>query len=280
MLGELHRTKNVAWIFAGGDGGNFEIGGQFGGQIFQAVHGEVDTVFDQGFFDFLGEHALGADFRQRHVGDFIAGGLDDLEFHGVALRAKQIGDVMGLPESELRAAGADAQAGHQFRVLFCRRGRTSQRQQFFVFLFVVQVEEAPHKFDDGGGFGIARRGFQGADGGMHDLVDDAARQRFDGKFLVGGHGTEAAANAINFGLANGFEVVLQADDGRNHVERLQARVEFFDLAIDDRLRLFRFLLAIGDVRTDRLLQIVDVIDKDAIDACSSPDRRRGERRYR
>src|ERR1019366_745418 len=59
------------------------------------------------------EHALGADFSEGNVGDFIAGGLDDLEFHGMALSAQQIGDVMGLPESELRAAGADAQAGHQ-----------------------------------------------------------------------------------------------------------------------------------------------------------------------
>jgi hypothetical protein len=40
---------------------------------------------------------------------------------------------------------------------------------------------------------------------------------------------------------------------------------FADFAIDDRLRLFRFLLAIGDVRTDRLLQIVDVIDENAVD---------------
>ena len=60
-------------------------------------------------------------------------------------------------------------------------------------------------------------------------------------------------------------MVLQADDGGNNVESLQASVEFRDLAIDDRLRLFGFLLAIGDVRTDRLLQIVDVIDKNAID---------------
>ncbi len=111
---ELHRAKHVARIFAGRNGGNFEIGGQLRGQILQAVHGEVNPVFDQGFFDFLGEHALGADFRQRHVGDFIARSLDDLEFHGVALSAQQVGDVVGLPECELRAARADAEAGHQF----------------------------------------------------------------------------------------------------------------------------------------------------------------------
>src|SRR6266852_1564849 len=199
--GELHGTKNVAWIFAGGNSGNFEIRRQFRGQVFQAVHGEVNPVFDQGLFDFLGEHALGADFGKRNVGDFIAGGFDDLDLNGVAASAHQVDDS-------------------------CR-------------------------------FRIARRRLQGADRRMHDFVDDAASQRLDGEFLVGGHGTEAATNPINLGLANGFEVVLQADDGGNHVESLQTRVKFFHLTVDDRLRLFRFHLAIGDVRTDRLLQIVD-----------------------
>jgi len=40
-------------------------------------------------------------------------------------------------------------------------------------------------------------------------------------------------------------------------------VEFVDLAIDDSPRLFRFFLAIGDVRTDGLLEIVYVVNKDA-----------------
>ena len=129
----------------------------------------------------------------------------------------------------------------------------------------MQIEEAAHQFDDRGGFRIARRRFQRADGSVHDFINDAARQRFDGQFLIGGHRTKAAANAIDLGLANGFEVILQADDGGNHIERLQASVEFLHLAVDDRLRLFRFFLAIGDVRTDGLLQIVDVINKEAVD---------------
>ncbi len=100
---------------------------------------------------------------------------------------------------------------------------------------------------------------------MHDFVDDATSQRFDREFLVGGHGTEAATNAINLGLANGFEMVLQADDGRNHVESLQASVEFCDLTIDDRLSFIRFLLTIGDVGSNRLLQIVDIVDENAVE---------------
>ena len=100
---------------------------------------------------------------------------------------------------------------------------------------------------------------------MHDLVDDAASQGFDGQFLIGGHRAQASAHAIDFGLANRFEMILQADDGRNDVERLQAGVKFFDLAVDDGFGLFGFLLAIGDVGTDRLLQIVDVVDEDAVE---------------
>src|ERR1700720_2920849 len=116
-----------------------------------------------------------------------------------------------------------------------------------VVKIVAQVKKATHQIDDGSRFRIARRRLQGADRSMHDFVDDAASQRFDGKFLVGGHGTEAATNAINLSLANGFEMVLQADDGRNHIETLLASVEFFDLATDDFLSFFRFLLAIRDM---------------------------------
>src|SRR5882762_4399525 len=108
-----------------------------------------------------------------------------------------------------------------------------------VVQIVAQVKEASHKVDDRGGFGIARSRFQGADRSVHDFVNNAPSQRFDGEFLVSGHGTEASTNAINLGLANGFEMVLQTDDGRNYVEGLQTSVEFCDLAIHDRLSLFR-----------------------------------------
>src|ERR1700687_1400526 len=74
---------------------------------------EGNTIVDESLFDFLGEHPLRANLREGNVGYFIAGGLDDLQFHGMALSAEQIGDVVGLPERELRGAGTDTQAGHQ-----------------------------------------------------------------------------------------------------------------------------------------------------------------------
>jgi hypothetical protein len=111
--GKLQGTKNVARIFARGDGGNFEIDAQFRGQIFQAVHGKVNTVFGEGFFDFLREHALGANFGERNIRDFIARRLDNLKLYDMSMSAEEVGDVMGLPESELRTAGTDAETGHQ-----------------------------------------------------------------------------------------------------------------------------------------------------------------------
>ena len=41
-------------------------------------------------------------------------------------------------------------------------------------------------------------------------------------------------------------------------------MELLHFAVDDRLSLLRFLLTIGNVRTHRLLQIVDIVHEDAI----------------
>ena len=69
----------VARIFALGNGGQHQALGQFGGQVLQAVHGQIGAAIEQRLFDFLGEESLGADLGQRHVGDLVAGGLDDFD---------------------------------------------------------------------------------------------------------------------------------------------------------------------------------------------------------
>src|SRR4051812_21111685 len=76
------------------------------------MDGEIDFTRSKRFFDLLGEHALGADLRESNVGDPVARGLDDLYLHLVAARAQLRRDVIGLPKCELRAARADAHAGH------------------------------------------------------------------------------------------------------------------------------------------------------------------------
>ncbi len=63
-------------------------GRDFGRQIFQTVHGEVHCVLGQRFFNFLGKHALGSDLGERHIGDLVASGLDNLDFDLVAALAQ------------------------------------------------------------------------------------------------------------------------------------------------------------------------------------------------
>jgi hypothetical protein len=81
------------------------------------VDGEVDAAFGQGFFYFLDEDALAAgQGREGFGGGFcgfgllhaVAGGADDFDLDSVVGVAECGGDVVGLPESELRASGANA----------------------------------------------------------------------------------------------------------------------------------------------------------------------------
>ena len=111
------RAEGVARVLAFGDGRDFESGRKFGRQVLQRMHGEIDAAGGESFFDLFGENsfaksALGADHGQGDVGDFVAGGVDDLDFDFMAARAQQRGDVVRLPEGELRAAGADAEFRH------------------------------------------------------------------------------------------------------------------------------------------------------------------------
>ena len=91
------RAESVARVLSLSDGGDFESGGKFGRKIFERVHGEIDTAGGEGFFDFLGEHALGADLGEGDAGNFVAGGMNNFNFDFISAGAKQGGDVVGLP---------------------------------------------------------------------------------------------------------------------------------------------------------------------------------------
>jgi hypothetical protein len=68
----------------------------------------MHAAFGERLLDLLGEHALRTDLRKRHFLQAIAGGLDDLDFDGVALALKLGLDVIGLPEGELGATASYA----------------------------------------------------------------------------------------------------------------------------------------------------------------------------
>ena len=92
----MRRTQNVMRVFAHGNRCEFELGRNFGWQVFQAVHCEIDTALDQCLFDLLGEHSFCADFGQGNIGNFVAGGLDDFDGDRVAASFKKALDVMCL----------------------------------------------------------------------------------------------------------------------------------------------------------------------------------------
>src|SRR5215475_14045196 len=105
----MSRAEGIARILALGNGGDFESLGEFSGQVLQRMDGQIDFACGEGFFDFFGEHALRPDLGEGDVGDLVAGGVDDFDLDLVPTGTQQSGYVVGLPESELRTAGADAE---------------------------------------------------------------------------------------------------------------------------------------------------------------------------
>src|SRR5258708_34523809 len=59
-------------------------------------------------------------------------------------------------------------------------------------------------------------------------------------------------------------MVLQRNNGRDYVERVQSCLEALDLCFNDALGMRCFFFPALDMRRDGALQIVDVIDKDAV----------------
>jgi hypothetical protein len=102
------RAENIVRIFTRGDGRQFELGRNLGGQVFKAMHCQIDSLLKQRLFDLFGKHPFGADLGERDVDNFVAGGLDDFYRDPVAATFEQALNVMGLGQGELRSAGANA----------------------------------------------------------------------------------------------------------------------------------------------------------------------------
>jgi hypothetical protein len=62
------------------------------------MYRKVHSPFGECFFNFLGEHDFGADFRESHIGNLVAGSLDDFELYLMSVFAQQCADVMSLPK--------------------------------------------------------------------------------------------------------------------------------------------------------------------------------------
>jgi hypothetical protein len=102
---------DVAGVGALRDRGEGELRGELGGEVFEAVDGEVDAALFEGFLDLLDEDALAIEVWRRDEAGLlhaVAGGADDFKFDVVASVAEGVEDVVGLPKGELRASAADA----------------------------------------------------------------------------------------------------------------------------------------------------------------------------
>src|ERR1700681_2785472 len=79
------------------------------------MYRQIDAAFNQRFFDLFSEHPLGTNLRKRNVGNLVPGGFDNLDFYDVPLITQLIGNVICLPERQLRTAGANAKSRHYSR---------------------------------------------------------------------------------------------------------------------------------------------------------------------
>src|ERR1019366_3551479 len=102
-------------------------------------------------------------------------------------------------------------------------------------------------------------------GRMEELVDEAARERFDGCDLFGAQGAKACLDAAQFRLADLFGLALQGDDGRGDVDGALTLVESLYLRGDERLGIGGLGAAFSHVRCGDGLQVVDVVDEDSVD---------------
>ena len=130
---------------------------------------------------------------------------------------------------------------------------------------LLQVKHPAERVQQRGNPGISSGRLEPRYRRVEDLVYDAAAEGIEGLFLLRRKFTQAAAYAIELGLANGLEVILQRDDDGHDMETLQAGLEALNLGLDNLFGVLGFLLATGDVRGDSVLEVVNVINEDAIE---------------
>ena len=134
---EVFAHKRISRVCTPRDGGKGEAGIDRSGQVLERVDGLVDPASSKGFFNFLDEDALGIERgavfescggNEVRILHAIARGADDFDLNGMAALTKLRGDVVRLPERELRAARADADGlgTHGYRIR-CLWGEASSR---------------------------------------------------------------------------------------------------------------------------------------------------------
>ena len=106
---------------------------------------------------------------------------------------------------------------------------------------------------------------QFGDGAVRDFVDDAARDRLDGFFLLLGQPAKLAALALDFRRPPQLQLFLQADDGGRNFARLQAQHHALHFFANDVFGLHGDFDAAFDVGFDHTVQIVDVVQEHVVE---------------
>ena len=76
------------------------------------AHGQINAPLAESLLNLLSKHALGAYVGQSNLGDLVAGGLDDLDFHLMAAFLQQRGNMVRLPEGQLGSPGPNSELCH------------------------------------------------------------------------------------------------------------------------------------------------------------------------
>ncbi len=119
---------------------------------------------------------------------------------------------------------------------------------------------------DGCEIAFARGGFQGLQWLVQEFIHEAMSEGFDGGLLRGRERLQTRLGAAEFSLAHFFGSSLKIDERRHHVEGFDAALAADELLLEDGLGLLRFASSVRQIRRSDALQVVDVVEKDAVEA--------------
>ena len=129
------QNQRIARVFPFQDTGQHNAWRQFGFQILEAMHRDINAAIGQRFMYFLGEKALAANIGQALVLHLVAGCRDDVFFQRAIFgqrrdgRARHGSEMPRLPKRKRRAARANAHGlrRHSSKT-FCRLGPCEAKQ--------------------------------------------------------------------------------------------------------------------------------------------------------
>ena len=120
--------QGIGNILAHGYGGQNQFVGTLGGQVLEAVHGDVDRSVKDRALDLLGEQPRPTDGSQWRVAVAVSLGadLDELHIQTGMIAAQAVRNPFGLPARQAAAASANPQ-GQRFDRCATHTGNSGQQ---------------------------------------------------------------------------------------------------------------------------------------------------------